>query len=109
MILLSRGGFLWERSYTTVVVEASPETTHATFAGKLKKHCPSLFFSLSAWEHDQLDPSSLLEAETTPDALSGIVLSRPKRGYNPLGVGWGHITHLPLLWSRGMKGDLPVS
>jgi hypothetical protein len=41
--------------YSPAAVEASPEQSKATIAGKLKLHCPSLYFSLSAWEWDQLD------------------------------------------------------
>jgi hypothetical protein len=31
-----------------------------SITGKLKHICPSLYFSLSAWERDQLDSSSTL-------------------------------------------------
>jgi hypothetical protein len=42
-----------------------------TVAGKLKSYCPSLFYSLSAWERDSLDPSIVLEAETSQATFSG--------------------------------------
>jgi hypothetical protein len=50
--------------------------------GKIKKHCPSLYFSLSTWERDQLDPTNLLEPESVPDAFSG-------DGTNEGLVSWG--------------------
>jgi hypothetical protein len=39
-----------------------PETLD-TVTGKLKSICPSLFFSLSAWERDTLDSSTTLGAD----------------------------------------------
>jgi hypothetical protein len=41
--------------YTSARVEESPEQPNTSFVGKLKQYCPSLYFSLSAWERDHLD------------------------------------------------------
>jgi hypothetical protein len=43
------------RDFSGVRTEESPEPTDPTFIGKLKLLCPSLYFSLSAWERDHLD------------------------------------------------------
>jgi len=53
-----------------MTVAARPEVKNDSFECKLKKHCPSLFLSLSALESDKLDPSFALYPETTSDDLS---------------------------------------
>jgi hypothetical protein len=45
-----------------------------TFVGKLKLHCPSLYFSLTAWERDHLDNTFLPDLISSPVIDSGTSL-----------------------------------
>jgi hypothetical protein len=47
--------------FTTTRAEESPEHPNPTFVGKIKLYCPSLYFSLYAWEQDHLDSTFLLD------------------------------------------------
>lgn len=44
--------------------------------GKLKINCPSLYYSLSAWEHDSLDSSITLEEGNTQVFSNGNISDR---------------------------------
>jgi hypothetical protein len=55
-----------------------------TFTGKLKTFCPSLFYSLSTWEHDSLDSSLVLETGNTQVTSCGRLSDR--EGFNTIGV-----------------------
>jgi hypothetical protein len=47
--------------YAAMRVEDTSGNSVATFVGKLKSLCPSLYFSLSAWERDHLDSTFMPE------------------------------------------------
>jgi len=58
----SESRFMNEKgAYNLATEEARPTVSLDTIAGKLKTYCPSLFYSLLAWERDSLDPSIVLE------------------------------------------------
>jgi hypothetical protein len=52
-------------------LEDRPEQHNLSFVGKLKQHCPSLYFSLSTWERDQLDSTFLSDLVTSPVGFLG--------------------------------------
>jgi hypothetical protein len=69
MSLFSRSGLTDFADSHTASMEASSEQYKDSFVGKLKLHCPSLYFSLSAWERDHLDSSCM-----SGDKYSGSLL-----------------------------------
>jgi len=73
-------------AYNTAAEEARSTVPIDTIASKLKSHCPSLYYSLSTWERDSLDPSNVLEADTSPTTLSGDRTVSAREGLNTLGV-----------------------
>jgi hypothetical protein len=60
--------------FSTARAEESPEPPNPTFVGKLKLYCPSLYFSLSAWERDHLDSTFLPDLIPSPVADLGTFL-----------------------------------
>jgi hypothetical protein len=54
--------------FTTTRAEESLEHPNPTFVGKLKLYCPSLYFSLYAWERDHLDSTFLQDLIPSPVA-----------------------------------------
>jgi hypothetical protein len=65
---------------TTEEEARSTSSPQDTIVGKLKKHCPSLYYSLSAWECDSLDPTSNLEVEALLLTSPETELSFPRGG-----------------------------
>jgi hypothetical protein len=51
--------------------EDTPGNSTATFVGKLKSLCPSLYFSLTAWERDHLDSTFTSERFPQSGSISG--------------------------------------